>query len=131
MRADVLGLAKKEDVDIGVERMENVVDGNVGEAVDRKEVDGFGSEVGDKVGGVMEVVVGNFVTAGDVDRVGNFGTAGDVDKVGNFGTAGGVDKVGIGDVVGMQVGDSMVEEACVAGVEKRWSAHVGVCWWEW
>ena len=119
VRADVLGLAKREDGDIGVERMENVVDGNVGEAVDRKEVDGFGSEVGDKVGGVMEVVVGNFVTAGDVDRVGNFGTAG------------GVDKVGIGDVVGMQVGDSMVEEACVAGVEKRWSAHVGVCWWEW
>ena len=119
VRADVLGLAKREDGDIGVERMENVVDGNVGEAVDRKEVDGFGSEVGDKVGGVMEVVVGNFVTVGDVDRVGNFGTAG------------GVDKVGIGDVVGMQVGDSMVEEACVAGVEKRWSAHVGVCWWEW
>jgi hypothetical protein len=101
----MLGLAKREGVDIGVERMVNVADGNVGVAVDRKEVDVGGSGVGDKVGGVMEVVVGK--------------------------TAGGMDKVGNGYGVGMEADESVFEEAGDGGVEKGWSGQGGACWWEW
>ena len=62
-------MAKREGVGIGDEMIENVADGNVGVVVDRKEVDVVGSGVGDKVGGVMEVVVGK--TAGGMDKDGN------------------------------------------------------------
>ena len=113
----MLGLAKREGVDIGVERMVNVADGNVGVAVDRKEVDVVGSGVGDKVGGVMEVVVGK--TAGGVMEV----------VVGK--TAGGMDKVGNVYGVGMEADESVFEEAGDGGVEKGWSGQGGACWWEW
>ena len=98
-------MAKREGVGIGDERIENVADGNVGVVVDRKEVDVVGSGVGDKVGGVMEVVVGK--------------------------TAGGMDKDGNGYGVGMQAGEIVFEEDGDAGVETGWSGQVGACWWEW